>query len=118
KNAQLFEDVLTMKNYNESILRSIATGVLTFNSAGRLTGINPAAARILGLEPGALGQPYDRLFDERRNPVLVRTVEDALATMQEQRAYEVRAVRPSGESVSLNLHAVPLHGPHQEPLGL
>src|SRR5262249_24563133 len=57
KNAQLFEEVLNMKNYNESILRSIATGVLTLDSAGRITGVNPAARRILELDDQAIGQP-------------------------------------------------------------
>src|SRR5919205_1026649 len=48
-NARLFEEVVEMKNYNESILRSMATGVLTLDADGRVTTINPAACRILDL---------------------------------------------------------------------
>src|SRR5262249_18476799 len=46
KNARLFEEVLYMKNYNESILSSIATGVITTDANQRISTANPAAQRI------------------------------------------------------------------------
>lgn len=50
QNARLFENVIYMKNYNESILRSMATGVITLDMEGRINTINPAALRIFHLE--------------------------------------------------------------------
>jgi adenylate cyclase len=118
KNAQLFEDVVNMKNYNESILRSIATGVLTLDSSGRCTGVNPAARRILEMDDSALGRPYPEVFGGHRNPRIVHTISTALATMADDHAYEVTAALPSGRSVNLNLNAVPLKDRHGEPVGV
>src|SRR6185312_5676629 len=49
RNASLFEEVVSMKNYNESILHSMATGVVALDADGMVTTANPAARRILGL---------------------------------------------------------------------
>ncbi|MBI3970009.1 MAG: GAF domain-containing protein [Chloroflexi bacterium] len=49
QNARLFENVIYMKNYNESILRSMATGVITMDLSGHIFTINPAALRIFHL---------------------------------------------------------------------
>lgn len=48
ENAQLFESVLSMRNYNESILRSLTNGVISLDKERRVQKINSAAERILG----------------------------------------------------------------------
>lgn len=48
ENAQLFEDVVTMKNYSEAILESMTEGVLTFDAERNVTRANLAAYRIFG----------------------------------------------------------------------
>ena len=48
ENAQLFENVLSMRNYNESILRSLTNGVISLDKERRVQKINSAAERILG----------------------------------------------------------------------
>jgi adenylate cyclase len=71
-NARLFESVVTMKNYNQSILSCMATGVLTLDSAGVVTGVNPASRRIFGLAEGAeFGQSVRDLLDAKHNEVFV-----------------------------------------------
>jgi adenylate cyclase len=47
ENAQLFEEVLTIKNYNEAIVESMRSGVITLNADGRITKINQSAERFL-----------------------------------------------------------------------
>jgi adenylate cyclase len=50
ENAQLFDNVLTMRNYNESILRSLTNGVVSLDEDKRIQKLNGAARRILGLK--------------------------------------------------------------------
>jgi len=45
ENAQLFEEVVNIKNYNESILRSMSNGVLTLDNDGAIVTANDAALR-------------------------------------------------------------------------
>src|SRR6266699_4178334 len=49
QNAQLFSDVLALKNYNESILKSLSNGVITLDQHLNIVKINEAAERILGM---------------------------------------------------------------------
>jgi PAS domain S-box-containing protein len=45
------------------ILTSIADGVVTLDRSGAITGLNPAAAEIMGLDPDqAMGRPYGEVF--------------------------------------------------------
>lgn len=49
--------------YKETILSNIDTGVVSIDRMGRITTINPAAARILGIHPhDVLGKMYDDAF--------------------------------------------------------
>ncbi len=47
ENARLFQGVLEMKNYSDSILRSTTDGIMTLNRSGRIVTVNAAACRIL-----------------------------------------------------------------------
>src|SRR5260370_5996562 len=54
ENARLFSDVLALKNYNESILKSLSNGVVTLDRQLVIVKVNEAAQRILGLSAEAL----------------------------------------------------------------
>ena len=49
ENAALFADVQNIKNYNESMLQSMASGVLTLDEDGRIATCNEAGRRILDI---------------------------------------------------------------------
>ena len=51
ENAKLFNDVQAIKNYNESILESMSSGVMTVNEEGTIVTCNAAAYRILHVAP-------------------------------------------------------------------
>ena len=48
------------RRYIETILERITTGVVSVDAAGTITTINSAAARLLGLDQSAVGQPAAR----------------------------------------------------------
>ena len=49
ENARLFDDVLSMKNFNESIVQSTSNGMITLDTERNITTANEAARKILGV---------------------------------------------------------------------
>jgi two-component system nitrogen regulation sensor histidine kinase NtrY len=50
------------RRYIETILERIATGVVSIDASGKITTLNSAAMRLLGLTPSAVGQPAGEVF--------------------------------------------------------
>ena len=65
ENAKLFKDITKEKQFNESILGSIATGVITFDKLGEVDSINAAGLKILKMKKtDIIGNHYLFLFEE------------------------------------------------------
>ena len=63
ENAKLFADVQNMKNYNESMLESMSSGVLTLDDAEKIVTCNAGGLRILGVSPAAvINKPAGEFF--------------------------------------------------------
>ena len=63
-NAKLFKEITEAKQFNENILGSIATGVITINSIGEVDSINKAGENILKVEKqNILGNHYMYIFE-------------------------------------------------------
>jgi adenylate cyclase len=117
ENARLFEDVLKMKNYNESILRSTSEGMITLDGDRAIVTANAAAAKILLSEEHELvGQPAQAVFGETNQWVI-----DAVARVEQtgQSDISVDAViaLPTGEPASVNLTVVPLRDATEDAIG-
>ena len=50
ENAKLFKDITKEKQFNESILGSIATGVITLDKLGEVDSINSAGLKIIEMQ--------------------------------------------------------------------
>src|SRR5688500_12500009 len=50
------------RRYIETILERIATGVVSIDASGKISTLNSAAMRLLGLGPSAVGQPATDVF--------------------------------------------------------
>ncbi len=65
ENARLFKEITKEKQFNESILGSIATGVITINTLGEIDSINVAATKILNIKKDQIiGNHYMFIFEE------------------------------------------------------
>jgi adenylate cyclase len=124
ENAQLFDEVVRVKNYNESILESMSNGVITVGHARNIVKLNRAALRILGRRDATLvmGQNVREFFVGPNAWVAeaVEKVEQGGAPVVAMDA-DLRLsdeVSPAGETtprvVSVNLSVVPL-GAHGDP---
>ncbi|MFN8059374.1 MAG: ATP-binding protein [Vicinamibacterales bacterium] len=50
------------RRYIETILERVATGVVSFDSSGRIITANAAASRLLGLDAAVVGRPWSEVF--------------------------------------------------------
>jgi len=81
-NAVSFSSLADLKNFNEAVLESIDSGVLTFNLRGEATYANRLARHLLSVAEDVERMPplrFDRLFGAMPNAVLP-SFEDLLAS--------------------------------------
>jgi adenylate cyclase len=117
KNAKLFDEVLYMKNYNEGILESMASGVITTDDEGRVTTVNRGGRRMFALgDREVAGLPLPDLLGPG-NPGILEAAERVRATGERVAAYDLPYVSLAGEAGKLNLHALPLRDAKGHPLG-
>ena len=63
-NAKLFKEITEAKQFNENILGSIATGVITINSIGEVDSVNKAGENIIKVEKqNIIGNHYMYIFE-------------------------------------------------------
>ena len=118
-NARLFESVVQMKSYNESILSCMATGVMTLDRDGTVTSVNPAFRRIFGVaETVEVAGGVRRLLDVKHNEAFVTRLDQCARAGEAHTEYELKYALTAEESVNLNVSVVPLLDGKHQPLGV
>jgi two-component system nitrogen regulation sensor histidine kinase NtrY len=106
------------RRYTETVLDAVATGVVSFDAAGRLTTMNRAAARMLGLAaPAGAGVLVSDVFassDVAEVAAMLARVE----RRQDQTVERELHLRRDGASVTLLAAATALRGPDGEYAGV
>ena len=107
-NATLFSEIVAARNYNESILGSMAGGVITLDAEGRVEKLNAAAARILEIEPDPiLGlAAADVLSGD--NAWVLAELDGVRADNSARTLLDVDVLTAAGRTISVNLSIVPL----------
>ena len=119
ENSRMFEEVRFMKNYNESMLRTMATGVVTLDPQGRLVYTNPPGLDIFwGAEEIEEGEPYGKFFSSELNPDLVAAIEQVRKGGESFVAYEFQYHKNEDEVRNINLHVLPLSDSKEKSLGV
>lgn len=116
ENAQLFKDVQSMKNYNESMLESMSNGVVTLDEEGKVVTCNQAV-------PGILQQSEDELRGQAASEIFAGNdwILERIARVSEDSDSEVvmDAKLVLGETtVSLNLTVLPLRDAELQRMGV
>lgn len=118
KNASLFEEVVNIKNYNESILSSIATGVIATDANRKITTINPAAQRIFRLtSEQAINKLTDELFPKDSNEHFHQLIESTIRTGEPQATYDYRYHLTIDDTININVNILPLKNRENKALG-
>ena len=116
ENAKLFSDVQNMKNYNDSVLQSMSSGVLTLDTDRRVVTCNAAGLRILQVPPPqVLGQTAADLFGSS-NAWLLEKLDRVDQTRQTEMALDVE-LRLRADVRSVNLTVTPLVSGEGKGLG-
>ena len=122
ENARLFDDVQTIKNYNEAMLESMSNGVLTLNDKGFVVTANTAARRILRRRKAeTIGASMAELFAAPNDWVLA-AIERLSSHDAEEDGTPGETVldaelHVAGETVSVNLNVLPLVDAKNGPMG-
>ena len=127
-NARLFADLnRTIKQVNEdkqymdNIFSSIANGVITTDSIGRITTFNNAASAILRVSSSAVvGQHYQEAF--KRWPQLDLTTQLQMAQLAHDHGtivpYSIDCEISGRGTVNLNIYVSSLRDNQQDPIGM
>ncbi|MDB5811174.1 MAG: adenylate cyclase [Betaproteobacteria bacterium] len=116
ENAKLFADVQNMKNYNESMLESMSSGVLTLDESEKIVTCNTAGLRILHIGAGAIiNQPAKEFFGGVNAWILeklkrVDETQELDLTMDAEMEF-------AGQRRSVNVTVMPLVSAEQKRLG-
>jgi adenylate cyclase len=116
ENAKLFDDVQTIKNYNESILESMSNGVITLSADGKIVTCNAAGLRILQVGQKDIIDHAAAEFFAGDNGWLLEKIE----AVQQSGADEVLMDAPlqvGGERHSANVTVLPLRSGAETMLG-
>jgi adenylate cyclase len=107
ENATLFTEVAAERNYNESILASMSSGVITLDREARVAKLNPAACAILSVSPEAAGASASLLLTGD-NAWLMDEITGVYADGRPKTLLDADVLTASGEKISANLSIVPL----------
>jgi len=117
ENARLFDDVLNMKNYNESILHSTTNGMITMDTEHVVVTANEAALSILKTEESdVIGHSAEEVFGIQ-NSWLLRSLSNVEKSRNSDISVDAELKRASGDSASVNATVSPLIDVNQEDIG-
>ena len=114
-NAQLFEDINAAKRFNESIMGSIATSVITMNLLGEIDSVNKAGVELLGKKPNEIiGEHYSYLFSKDKG--LCAAIESAELELESFSELGVPLLSKSRNTI-VNFSVAPLTDQKGDHLG-
>lgn len=73
----LEQEIIELKNFNESIIQSMGSGLITIDLERKITSFNNSAEDVLGYSAQqVIGQPFDKVFSKKDCERLLSNVED------------------------------------------
>ena len=117
ENAELFDEVLRLKNYNEGILKSLSNGVVTLDADKIITKVNDASMRILQCDETELvGRDASAVFGNS-NAWIAKSIDYVSQIGSDDFHADVDFLQSDGEALSVNLTTSPLLSVEGEPIG-
>ncbi|HEU5439513.1 MAG TPA: GAF domain-containing protein, partial [Ktedonobacterales bacterium] len=106
---QRIREIGAMKSYTDNIFASIASGVVTADTAGHITAFNRAAEHIFGVEgAGAIGRSFPEVLAALGDPELAAILARAIAGGDVTLGHELDRALPGRGEVALRLNVSPL----------
>ncbi|MGY8671268.1 MAG: GAF domain-containing protein [Verrucomicrobiia bacterium] len=116
ENAKLFADVQNMKNYNESVLESMTSGVITLDESGKIVTCNAAGLRIMHTAAGDIIEQQSADFFAAPNNWVLDKVKKVETTQEPENSLDAE-MEFAGKKITVNLTVVPLISVEEKKLG-
>jgi adenylate cyclase len=116
ENAKLFADVQNMKNYNESMLESMSSGVLTLDETEKIVTCNAAGLRILNAGAADILNKSAQEFFGGANAWVLDKLKKVEETQQLELTMDAEMELAGGRR-SVNVTVMPLVSVEQKRLG-
>ena len=116
ENAELYEEVLNVKNSVQDILDAMIAGVITVDNQGVIATFNPMAENITGIKgEDAIGQNYKEVFANKGN--ISQIIESA---MQDKtfNSFESIFVGSDKHFIPVAISSTTLHNSHNKKTGI
>ena len=113
ENAKLFDDIQNMKNYNEGVLQSMSSGVVTLNEDGRIVTCNRAGLRILRVTAKEVLNRLASEFFAGPNAWVLERIAEVGTTLEPVITMDAE-LTVAADRLSVNLTVLPLMS-EQEP---
>ena len=112
-----FEQLAEHKNYTDSILGSVSSGIITLDLDGRVATMNPAAEMLSGLfAPDVTGRYCQEVF--AHSPELSERLIDTLEQQSGTAYMSLTLQRPNGRTLPIEMSTAPLRGREGKDLGV
>jgi len=116
ENAQLFDDVQNIKNYNESMLESMSNAVVTLDETGKIVTCNAAGLRIMRVgQDSIIGKKATEFFAGSNTWIV-----EKIARVTESGVSDIvmdSEITFDGEALSVNMTVLPLQDAKENVLG-
>ena len=112
-----FEEVAELKNYTDSILGSVTSGIVTLDLDGRVATLNPAAEMLTGLFAREVAGRYC-LEVFAHSPELGELLMETLEGRSGRANVSLTLRRPNGTSFPIETSTAPLRGREGKDLGV
>ncbi len=116
ENAALFDDVQNMKNYNESILESMSSGVITLNEEGSVITCNAAGLRIMKTSATDIFKRTAKEVFAPPNEWVAEKIDEVVQKQTQHVTMDAEVVL-QGEKISTNVTILPLVSTNRKKLG-
>lgn len=116
ENAKLFEDIQIIKNYNESILESMPSGVITLDDSGKIITCNTAGLNIFRVSSNDILKKKVSEFFMDNNSWINDKVERVRQTQKADETMDAE-IFLNGKGISVNMTIMPLLSLEDKKLG-
>jgi two-component system nitrogen regulation sensor histidine kinase NtrY len=116
--AQKTSELEARKQYIETILHNITTGVISLDSQGLITTLNPSAQEMLGLpKSNHIGKSYQGVFSHPRYEEIVKNIQKGIQSEYPLSGKEI-TINFDGQNMTLSLALSPLKQANNQFSGL
>jgi len=108
ENARLYRETRELATFNQRIIENVADGIVIQDQEGRLTFVNPSAARILGYTvEELLGKPAMEVVPEDQRPIMEELQKRRIQGLTDR--YELDLLKKDGTRIHVLVSASPLY---------